>query len=269
MPFGLPHKPVQSTLPVPSWYFFFPSRNPSQGTCHGNMAAALIAARRAVLSPAFIADMDNSKGGVYPWALPQWLVTALHDFHGEHNLIFQIPHGLHAPSIVLVVIIVLRAFASTAYRSRPSSASPNHVSWVPVGAVLTDIVGRPTDERWDLIRELACLARHCDWGVDAVRRGGTVRYRFKYFSSVVQLHDPTGGLPPLRWVPGSTDRRGKSIRFKAYGSFYKQAAGEGPATIMHSNCHALTCPFAKLYVLVCVVAVHSFGWIPAARAPWQ
>ena len=100
MPFGLPHKPVQSTLPVPSWYFFFPSRNPSQGTCHGNMAAALIAARRAVLSPAFIADMDNSKGGVYPWALPKWLVTALHDFHGEHNLIFQIRHGLHAPSIV-------------------------------------------------------------------------------------------------------------------------------------------------------------------------
>jgi len=52
------------------------------------MAAAVISAHATLLSSAFIADMDNSNGGVYPWALPKWLVTALHDFHGEHNLIF-------------------------------------------------------------------------------------------------------------------------------------------------------------------------------------
>ena len=167
MPFGLPHKPVQSTLSVPSWYPLpsSPSRNPSQGTCHGNMAAALIAARRAVLSPAFIADMDNSKGGVYPWALPKWLVTALHDFHGEHNLIFQIPMGctplplslppwwpslcyaLLPPQLIGAVHHLLvpitcpgspsELFSRTSWADRPTSVGTSFESWLALLGTVT------------------------------------------------------------------------------------------------------------------------------------
>ena len=74
-----------------------PSRNPSQGTCHGNMAAALIAVRVTLLSSAVVDVMDIYKSWACPWAPLIRLVAAFHDLHGEHNLIFQIRHGLRAP----------------------------------------------------------------------------------------------------------------------------------------------------------------------------
>lgn len=97
--------------------------------------------------------------------------------------------------------LFLRMLQSAVHRSRPSSAYPRHVSWVPLGPVLEGIVHRTTFERWELIEELACLARHCDWGVEGVRGHGAVRYRFKYFSSMAPLHDPTAGLAPTWWKP--------------------------------------------------------------------
>jgi len=86
------------------------------------------------------------------------------------------------------------------------------------------------------VRELSRLARHCDWGVEGVRRHGAVRYRFRYFSSVAQLHDPCGGVPPAWWSAGIVDRRGASVRYKAYGNLNQNAVGEHCADVTsHSS----------------------------------
>lgn len=125
--------------------------------------------------------------------------------------------------------LFLRMLQSAVHRSRPSSAYPRHVSWVPLGPVLEGIVHRTTFERWELIEELACLARHCDWGVEGVRGHGAVRYRFKYFSSMAPLHDPTAGLAPTWWKPTALERRGAGMRYKAYGSLHAAADGTNGA----------------------------------------
>jgi hypothetical protein len=70
VPFGLPHKPVQSTLPVPSWYPLpsSPAATPAKAPATGNMAAAVISAHATLLSSAVVDFMDIYKSWACPWA---------------------------------------------------------------------------------------------------------------------------------------------------------------------------------------------------------
>jgi len=70
VPFGLPHKPVQSTLSVPSWYPLpsSPATTPAKAPATGNMAAAVIAVRATLLPSAVVDVMDIYKSEACPWA---------------------------------------------------------------------------------------------------------------------------------------------------------------------------------------------------------
>lgn len=145
------------------------------------------------LSPAFIAAMDLWKGALQPWGWPAWLLPILDDFY--------------------------------CHRQDVRSASPQWVSWLPVGPILQAVVDLSPADREVLIVEQALLSAHFNWGVDPLPAPLGARTHFrKYFSDIVDVHDPRTGVPGAAWpafVPGT----GPAARHTAFRHLFDVASG--------------------------------------------
>jgi hypothetical protein len=120
---------------------------------------------------------------------------------------------------------------------------------------LTSLIRLSENNRWHLIKELALLSRHCNWGVERKRRRGRVSHRFKYFSSVSALFDPCSGVPPTFWAALSDrarDRGGASARWKAYGLLSALAIGECNITTPFQLDVSRCTYYVLLFVRCCV-----------------
>ena len=107
------------------------------------------------------------------------------------------------------------------------SAGPQLVSWLPVGPVLEAIVALSPADRLTLIVEQAHLSAHFNWGVDPlpVPWGARTHFR-KYFSDVVDVHDPRHGVPVGGWpaVPVAPGE-GAAARHAAFKLLFGRACG--------------------------------------------
>ena len=98
------------------------------------------------------------------------------------------------------------------------------MSWKPQGAVLATLCELPQADRLALIVEQAGLSAHCDWGVDPVAVEGNEVFLWRYFSSVVRIHDPRTGVPAAGWWPASASVAGGVVaRHAAYRAIHKRA----------------------------------------------
>jgi hypothetical protein len=111
----------------------------------------------------------------------------------------------------------------TEHRNSRGAADPVYVSWLPQGAVLRTLCDLPEDDRLALIRELAHLSAHFNWGVDPFLFNGAVHHTRRYFSSVAAIHDPRGGLPAAAWWPGDACGAGAGARLRAHAAILKRA----------------------------------------------
>lgn len=192
------------------------------------MDAAPVPAPPDHLSPAFIAAMNDYKGGVQPWGLQQWMLDVLNDFFGGALPRPQLPAlparqsvGILSMCTSLSAVLVFTSF--TEHRTSAAAADPVDVSWRPQGWVLHHLCHLSEPDRQALIREQAELSAHFNWGVDAVLFGGAVHHLRRYFTAVVELHDPRTGLPVDAWWPGDGHATGKAARRAAYAAIYKRA----------------------------------------------
>lgn len=94
-----------------------------------------------------------------------------------------------------------------------------------MGPILQAVVDLSPADREVLIVEQALLSAHFNWGVDPLPAPLGARTHFrKYFSDIVDVHDPRTGVPGAAWpafVPGT----GPAARHTAFRHLFDVASG--------------------------------------------
>jgi hypothetical protein len=129
------------------------------------------------------------------------------------------------------------------------------VSWIPTPAIVQEVAGLATADRWELIRALTDMSVHFDWGVDPVpgaAAGHAPLYNHRYFTAVRDIWDPRNGDPALPGWPAA-GAVGREARREAYLALNARLQGEARAAsvVAYPSPPLSSC---VLCMLVCV------GW---------